>query len=83
LYDIEKEHKLSLELTISNKFNIENILKQLQGHKTKSYIEHGNNFSKVTFFEYEDLKALDTNMFPVTKSFYDYIMFFILKLTFK
>jgi len=83
LYDIEKDYKLSLELTISNKFNIDNILKQLQVHKTKSYIEHGNDFSKVTFFEYEYLKALDTNMFPITKSFYDYIMFFILKLTFK
>lgn len=82
LHDLEKDENLSLELIINNKFNVDRVLQQLRIHKIDFLLEKTKTTTKITFHEYKDLNVQLIDVFPATKTFYDYIMFFILKLTF-
>lgn len=80
--DLEHDPKLSLELSINNKFNTEEILQLLRYHNLDYKVIFNDKFTKIRFLNYKDVDLLNSTRTSRTGTFYDYILFFILRLSF-
>lgn len=85
LTDLNQNPKLSLSLSIRKKFDAESILSGLLSHDIKfthDTSSYDNNFYEFVFDEYQPSDLLSNKKEIKTDSFYDYVLFFILKLSF-
>jgi len=80
--DLNQEPKLSLGLSISNKFNISNVLTMLRYKDVNFVIGSDANFTNIVFMEYKNVDLISDDKGLKTGTFYDYILFFILNLSF-
>jgi len=80
--DLDQDPKLSLSLSISNKFNINDLLLMINHEDIKFSTKIQDNFTEITFMEYKESNILTTEKEFTTGTFYDYILFFILNLGF-
>jgi uridine kinase len=73
--DLEHQNKLSLELSINKNFNVGKLVLNLNKLNIPLIVDYEDKFIKIQILEYVEVD-LGFN----TKSFYDYILYFILNL---
>jgi|GEM_PF-1271015 len=74
-----KSTDLSLNLSIHKKYNLNNIIQDLDCENIKYSLINDDNFIIFSFSKYQDNKLLPIST-PKLNNFYDYIIFFILNL---
>jgi len=80
LNNLDKVDRLSLELSVSKEFNIENVLKNLKNKGFNYTLTIDDKFKKIVFLEYKNLDFFESKKIAKTNSFYDYILYFIFNL---
>ena len=83
LNDYDADENIGLILSINKSFDITKIIDRLDSLKLEYTIDNKDEkHIKFTFIDYVDVGIIEDSVIPTTNTFYDYIIFFILNLTF-
>jgi phosphoribulokinase len=69
-----------LKILVNKKYPLIDILSVLSKNEIEFTISSSEVFNEITFFKYKECDILDDNYETSSKSYYDYIIFFILSL---
>ena len=77
---LDHKDEVQLQLLVHSKHNIENILTTLRQCGLKFTVDMQGDFTSITFLQYVDVSLWKNTTVPLYRTYYDYIIYFILNL---